>query len=86
MIAQANEVKAERERTGALMDMAGTMLKGEELAGFQSMVATGNFNELSAGFASGAPEILEFIDPMLQVNPFKRASFEEMMNHPFMQL
>jgi predicted chitinase len=62
MIAQADAVKAERERTGALMDMAGTMLKGEELAGFQSMVATGNFNELSAGFASGAPEILEFID------------------------
>ena len=60
--AQANDVKAERERTAALMDMAGTMLKGEELAGFQSMVATGNFNELSAGFASGAPEILEFID------------------------
>lgn len=59
---EANAVKAERERTGALMDMAGTMLKGEELAGFQSMVATGNFNELSAGFASGAPEILEFID------------------------
>jgi len=60
--AQANDIKAERERTAALMDMAGTMLKGEELAGFQSMVATGNFNELSAGFASGAPEILEFID------------------------
>lgn len=62
LIAQANDIKGERERTGALMDMAGTMLKGEELAGFQSMVATGNFNELSAGFASGAPEILEFID------------------------
>jgi LAS superfamily LD-carboxypeptidase LdcB len=62
LTAQANDIKAERERTGALMDMAGTMFKGEELAGMQSMIATGNFNELSAGFASGAPEILEFID------------------------
>lgn len=62
LIAQANDIKGERERTAALMDMAGTMFKGEELAGMQSMIATGNFNELSAGFASGAPEILEFID------------------------
>jgi hypothetical protein len=62
MIAQADAIKAERDRTGALVDFAGTFMKGEELAGFQSMIATGNFNELSGSFASGAPEILEFID------------------------
>lgn len=66
MIAQANSIKAERERTGALVDFAGTFMKGEELAGFQSMVATGNFNELSGSFASGAPEILEFIEAVKQ--------------------
>jgi hypothetical protein len=60
--AQADDIMKERKRTEALVDMAGTMLKGEELAGMQSMIATGNFNELSAGFASGSPEILEFID------------------------
>jgi putative chitinase len=62
LVAEADAIKAERDRTTALVDMAGTMFKGEELAGVQSMIATGNFNELSAGFASGAPEILEFID------------------------
>ncbi len=60
--AQADDIKAERERTAELVDFAGTFLKGEELAGMQSMIATGNFNELSAGFASGVPGILEFID------------------------
>jgi hypothetical protein len=62
MIAQADSIKGERERTAALVDFAGTFMKGEELAGVQSMIATGNFNELSASFASGAPEILEFIN------------------------
>ena len=62
MIAQADSIKGERERTEALLDFAGTFMKGEELAGVQSMIATGNFNELSASFASGAPEILEFIN------------------------
>ena len=62
MIAQADSIKGERERTEALVDFAGTFMKGEELAGVQSMIATGNFNELSASFASGAPEILEFIN------------------------
>lgn len=62
MIAQADAVLAERKRTEALVDFAGTFMKGEELAGVQSMIATGNFNELSASFASGAPEILEFIN------------------------
>jgi predicted chitinase len=62
MIAQADAVLAERKRTEALVDFAGTFMKGEELAGMQSMIATGNFNELSAGFASGVPGILEFID------------------------
>ena len=62
MIAQADSIKAERDRTTKLVEFAGTFMKGEELAGVQSMIATGNFNELSASFASGAPEILEFIN------------------------
>lgn len=73
MIAQADSIKAERDRTAALVDMAGTMFKGEELAGVQSMIATGNFNELSASFASGAPELLEFFDA---VKKGKREPYE----------
>jgi len=58
---EEKRLSAEKERTEALLDMAGTFMKGEELAGFQSAVATGNWNEISKGFASGAPELQEFV-------------------------
>lgn len=62
MIAQANRIKQERENMKALQDVAGTMgMSEKEMAGFNSMLATGNFNELSAGFAAGTPGILEFM-------------------------
>jgi len=57
----ADRLAAEKKRTEELLDMAGTFMKGEELAGFQSAVATGNWNEISKGFASGAPELQEFV-------------------------
>ena len=61
--AQADRVKQERINTENLQDVASGMgLSAKEMAGFNSMLATGNFNELSAGFAAGTPGILEFID------------------------
>jgi hypothetical protein len=69
MIAQADSIQGERKRTEALVDFAGMFMKGEELAGVQSMIATGNFNELSASFASGAPEILDFINAVKKGAP-----------------
>ena len=60
---QAKAIAGERKRTEALQDMASMMgMSSKEMAGFNSMLATGNFNELSAGFAAGTPGILEFID------------------------
>jgi hypothetical protein len=69
MIAQADAVLAERKRTEALVDFAGQFMKGEELAGVQSMIATGHYTELSASFASGAPKVLDFINAVIKGTP-----------------
>ena len=59
---RADALKRERENSDKLQDVAISMgLSGKQLSAFNSMVATGNFNELSAGFAAGTPGILEFI-------------------------
>lgn len=59
---RADAIKTERENSDKLQDVAIAMgLSGKQLSAFNSMVATGNFNELSAGFAAGTPGILEFI-------------------------
>jgi hypothetical protein len=59
---KADALKRERENSDKLQDVAISMgLSGKQLSAFNSMVATGNFNELSAGFAAGTPGILEFI-------------------------
>lgn len=61
LLAQAEKVKTEITNTKALQDMAINMkMSGDEMAAVNSMLATGNFNELSAGFAAGVPGILEF--------------------------
>ena len=73
ILARADSVRGEKERTGALLDYAATFLKGQELAAVQSAVATGNFNELSAGLASGVPEIMEFFTA---VKEGKRSPYE----------
>lgn len=69
----ADRIEAEKKRTEALLDMAGTFLKGDELAGIQSTIATGNWNDISKGFASGYPELLDFID---SVKKGKREPYE----------
>jgi hypothetical protein len=59
---RANALEKERKNSESLQDVAIVMgLSGKELSAFNSMIATGNFNELSAGFAAGTPGILEFI-------------------------
>jgi putative chitinase len=60
--AQADKIAQERDNMKKLQDVASTMgMSQKEMAGFNSMLSTGNFNELSAGFAAGTPGILEFI-------------------------
>ena len=60
--AQADKIAEESKNMRALQDVASTMgMSQKEMAGFNSMLATGNFNELSKGFAAGVPGILEFM-------------------------
>jgi hypothetical protein len=78
MDAEADRVKTERENTMKLQDMAVALgMSGDEMAGFNSMLATGNFNELSAGFAAGTPGILEFIKNVKEgkKEPYELAKF-----------
>jgi len=59
---QADKIGKESKNMRALQDVASTMgMSQKEMAGFNSMLATGNFNELSKGFAAGVPGILEFM-------------------------
>lgn len=74
LAAQADKIAKERKNTMALQDMAVALgMSGDEMAGFNSMLATGNFNDLSAGFAAGTPDILEF---MKNVKEGKREPYE----------
>lgn len=78
MDAEADRLKTERENTMKLQDMAVALgMSGDEMAGFNSMLATGNFNELSAGFAAGTPGILEFIKNVKEgkKEPYELAKF-----------
>lgn len=59
---EADRLQLEQQNIGKLQDVAMSIFgAGKQMDGFNSMLATGNFNELSAGFASGVPGILEFI-------------------------
>jgi len=57
-----NAALKERKAIEGIQDMGITMkMTSEQMAGLNSMLATGNYNELSKAFATGAPGVLEFI-------------------------
>ena len=58
---EADKIAAQITATKQFLAVASTTMDAESLAGLQSIVATGNFNELSAGLANGVPGILEFV-------------------------
>ncbi len=59
--AEAAEIKTSMDSTVKLLAFAKTMMSAQDFVGMQFMTASGNFNEVSSGFAAGVPGILEFI-------------------------
>lgn len=65
-VKKADELAAERKRTEELLAIAKGKMNAEQFAGFQKMVATGQFTKESAAFARSNPEMLEFIKAVKQ--------------------
>lgn len=59
--AEAEKVAQERKRTEEMLTLAKGRMSAEQFAGFQKMVATGQFTKESAAFARSNPEILAVI-------------------------
>ena len=58
---EADKVKQEKKNTIDLLAISKTKMNAEQFAGFQQMVTTESFTDLSKAFANGNPGIIEFI-------------------------